>query len=60
MYCLHNLGQFRIQLIHKTSTPIGQKFIRLDLTDRSIREKVLLANTDDELKNIFTVYGIFE
>ena len=49
----------RIQLIRKSSIHMGQKFIRLDLTDRSIREKVLLANTDDELKNIFTTDGTY-
>lgn len=48
----------RIQLIHKTTTAAGSKFIRLDLTDRDIQEKVLLANTDDELTNIFTTNGI--
>lgn len=48
----------RIQLIHKTATATGSKFIRLDLTDRENQEKVLLANTDDELSNIFTTNGI--
>ena len=50
----------RVQLIHKSSTAGGQKFIRLDLTDRDNQEKVLLANTDDELTNIFTINGIVD
>ena len=44
----------RIQLIHKATDITGrQRFVRLDLTDPDVREKVLLANTDDELTNIF-------
>ena len=50
----------RIQLIHKTGTSAGSKFVRLELTDFVVRGKVLSANTDDELKNIFTNYGFFE
>lgn len=50
----------RIQLIHKTATANGQKFIRLDLTDIDNQESVLHANTDDELTNIFTMNGIIE
>ena len=49
----------RIQLIHKTGTAAGSKFIRLELTDFVVRGKVLSANMDDELKNIFTNYGVF-
>ena len=47
----------RIQLIHKTSDAADGRFVRLDLTDIAVREKVLHANTDDELKNIFRNYG---
>ena len=47
----------RIQLIHRTTDASGSKFIRLDLTDIAVRDKVLHANTDDELNNIFTNYG---
>ena len=50
----------RIQLIHKTSDAGGSKFIRLDLTDIVVQDKVLRASNDDELKNIFTNYGHFE
>lgn len=46
----------RIQLIHKTSGVNGN-FVRLDLTDIAVREKVLHANTDDELNNIFRNFG---
>lgn len=47
----------RIQLIHKTSDAADGRFVRLELTDIAVREKVLHANTDDELKNIFRNYG---
>ena len=47
----------RIQLIHKMSDAGGNRFVRLDLTDIAVREKVLHANTDDELTNIFRNYG---
>lgn len=47
----------RIQLIHKTSDAGGTRFVRLDLTDMDVRDKVLHANTDDELNNIFRNYG---
>ena len=51
----------RIQLIHKAVDAGGKsKFIRLDLTDMAIREKVLRANNDDDLKNIFATEGKFE
>ena len=47
----------RIQLIHKSSNIAGNKFVRLDLTDLAVRDKVLHANTDDELTNIFITEG---
>ena len=47
----------RVQLIHKTSDASGNRFIRLDLTDIDVRDKVLHANNDDELGNIFRNYG---
>lgn len=51
----------RIQLIHKSTDGAGNiRFKRLDLTDMTTREKVLRANNDDELKNIFVTDGIFE
>lgn len=50
----------RIQLIHKTSDAGGSRFIRLDLTDIAIREKVLRANNDEELTNIFANYGFID
>ena len=50
----------RIQLIRKMSTASGSQFVRLDFTEREVREKVLLATSDDDLKNIFTTLGIVE
>ncbi|MBR0143029.1 MAG: DEAD/DEAH box helicase family protein [Clostridia bacterium] len=47
----------RIQLIHKTTDAGGTRFVRLDLTDIAVRDKVLHANTDEELNNIITIYG---
>lgn len=49
----------RIQLIHKNTGVDGvSQFKRLDLTDLAVRDKVLRANNDDELKNIFYTNGI--
>ena len=51
----------RIQLIHKAADLAGsQRFQRLDLTDLSVRDKVLHANNDDELTNIFITDGFFD
>ena len=51
----------RIQLIHKSTDAGGNnRFKRLDLTDMATREKVLRANNDDELRNIFETDGRFE
>lgn len=51
----------RIQLIHKSTDGAGNsRFKRLDLTDMATREKVLRANNDDDLKNIFVTDGRFE
>ena len=51
----------RIQLIHKAADLAGkQRFQRLDLTDLSVRDKVLHANNDDELTNIFVTDGFFD
>lgn len=49
----------RVQLIHK-DTDIGgnNRFIRLDLTDISVRDKVLHAVSSDELDHIFDTDGI--
>lgn len=51
----------RIQLIHKT-TDAGDasRFIRLDLTDMAVRDKVLHAFSNDELDHIFETDGIIE
>ena len=51
----------RIQLIHKT-TDAGSvsRFIRLDLTDIAIRDKVLHAFSNDELDHIFETDGVIE
>ena len=50
-----------IQLIHKTTDAGGtSRFIRLDLTDMAVRDKVLRAFSNDELDHIFESYGFFE
>ena len=48
----------RIQLIRKMNDAGGEKFIRLELTDFSIQDKVLQANNDDELSKLFAIYGV--
>lgn len=51
----------RIQLIHKTTDAGGtSRFIRLDLTDMAVRDKVLHAFSNDELDHIFETDGIIE
>ena len=51
----------RIQLIHMDTNSDGNKKLRrLDLTDLTVQEKVMRANNDDELKNIFATYGFFD
>lgn len=49
----------RVQLIHK-DTDIGgnNRFVRLDLTDMTVRHKVLHAVSSDELDHIFDTDGI--
>ena len=50
----------RIQLIHKATDASGNnRFIRLDLTDIVVRDKVLRAMSNDELNYIFDTDGIF-
>lgn len=49
----------RVQLIHKNTDAGGNnRFIRLDFTDIAVRDKVLSAVNDDELKHIFDTDGI--
>lgn len=51
----------RIQLIHTTTDAGGNnKFVRLDLTDIAVREKVLKAMSNEELDHIFDTDGIIE
>lgn len=51
----------RIQLIHKTTDAGGtSRFIRLDLTDIAVCDKVLRAFSNDELEHIFETDGIIE
>lgn len=50
----------RIQLIHKNNNAGGSNFVRLDLTDMVVRDKVLHAMTPDELDHIFDTDGIVE
>jgi type III restriction enzyme len=48
-------------MIHKSTDPSGKsRFKRLDFTDMTVRDKVLRANSSDELDNIFATYGIFD
>ena len=50
----------RIQLIHQGRDAAGRnRFKRLDLSKGAVREKVLRAQTDDELKHIFDTDGFF-
>ena len=51
----------RIQLIHKiTGAGNESRFVRLDLTDISVRDKVLRAVSNEELDHIFETDGLFE
>ncbi|MBC5730583.1 DEAD/DEAH box helicase [Pseudoflavonifractor hominis] len=51
----------RIQLIHKiTGAGNKSRFVRLDLTDISVRDKVLRAASNEELDHIFETDGLFE
>lgn len=51
----------RIQLIHKVMTAgSNHRFIRLDLTDIIVRDKVVHAISNDELDHIFDIYGVYE
>lgn len=51
----------RVQLIHKNADAGGNnRFVRLDLTDIAVREKVLSAINDDELNHIFDTDGVYE
>lgn len=50
----------RLQLIRYEKGNDGQNhFLRLDLTKRETREKVLKANSNDEIDSIFTSDGFF-
>ena len=47
----------RIQLIHKKTDAGGTRFVRLELTDPEVGNKVLHAMTNDELNHIFETDG---
>ena len=48
-------------MIHKTNDAGGNnRFIRLELTDIVVREKVLCAVSNDELNHIFDTDGTFD
>ncbi len=48
----------RVQLIHKKTDSLERnKFVRLDLTDMIVRDKVLQATSNDELDHIFDTDG---
>ena len=58
---LHHSGIGRIQLIRRSKAAGGtSRFRRLELTDLTVREKVLRAFSDDELAHIFDTDGFFE
>lgn len=60
-YAKHEDRMGRIQLIHKSSDAVGKsKFIRLELTDLTVREKVLAAVNNEELDHIFDSHGFVE
>ncbi len=47
----------RVQLIRKTTDAGGARFVRLELTDPEVGNKVLHAMTNDELNHIFETDG---
>lgn len=60
-YAAENPGIGRIQLIHKGKNASGKSsFRRLDMSKGAIRNKVLAAQSNDELSHIFQTDGIFE
>ncbi len=49
-----------VELIHQSKDPAGKnRFRRLDFSKGAIRDKVLKAQTDDELNHIFETDGYF-
>ena len=55
------MGIKRIQIIHKKSIAGGKTaFVRLDLTDIIVRNKVMKAMSNDELDHIFDTDGMVE
>ena len=60
-YARENTGVGRIELIRKEKNEVNEdKFKRLDLSKREIREKVLQAINVEELNHIFYKYGKFD
>ena len=60
-YARENTGVGRIELIRKEKNEVNEdKFKRLDLSKREIREKVLQAINVEELNHIFDKYGKFD
>lgn len=60
-YARENTGVGRIELIRKEKNEVNEdKFKRLDLSKREIREKVLRAINIAELNHIFDKYGKFD
>ena len=56
-YAKQELKIGRVQLIRKTKG-LSSKFVRLEMNDSNVREKVLRAMTNEELNHLFEVYGI--
>lgn len=52
-YAKENPGIGSIQLVRVKKTIAGEKFLRLDLSKMSVREKVRKAMTNEELNHIF-------
>lgn len=60
-YAGENIEIGRVQLIRESKDPAGKKrFIRLDLSKKTIREKVLQATRPEELNHIFDEEGFYE
>lgn len=59
-YARNNIGVSRIELIRKGKDDVGNdKYIRLNLSKSSVRDKVLNCVSNEELNHIFDTDGIF-
>ena len=59
-YARQNPGVGRIELIRMDRDAAGNKrFKRLDMSRGAVRDKVLMAMTNDEITHIFDTDGVF-